>query len=192
VTEVTQTDIDEALTKARAGDAEAYGKVVFAYQARLRAFVSRYVIRGEWVDDIVQQAFITAFQNLSKFEIGTDFYAWLGAIAFNQLRAELKKASRRQLLERDYLVEVTARELSKRLEDEGRDSDARLDALRGCLSRLPQKTQALVARYYNEGQPLAALATEFDRTADGLKVTLFRIRAQLKECIQHKIAARDS
>jgi len=189
---LTEEEIESALAKAQAGDPEAYGQVVFAYQARLRLFVARYVLREAWVDDIVQQAFVTAYQNLHKFELRTDFAAWIRAIAFNHLRRELAKASRRQDRERDYVAELTARELSQRMENARPEDDAMLDALRDCVSGLPQKTRALITRYYADGLPLQAIAQELDRAADGLKVTLFRVRAQLKECIQHKVAAREN
>ncbi|HYG76265.1 MAG TPA: sigma-70 family RNA polymerase sigma factor [Planctomycetota bacterium] len=186
---LSDEEIEQALARAQAGDSEAYGLVVYACQARLRAFVARYVLREAWVDDIVQQAFVTAYQNLHKFELNTDFPAWLRTIAFNHLRRELAKASRRHDRERDYVAELAARELSQRLDKDSPRDDAMLDALRDCVSGLPQRTRTLLSRYYEEGLPLQAIAEELDRAADGLKVTLFRVRAQLKACIEQKLAA---
>lgn len=186
---LTEQEIDSALAKAQAGDPEAYGLVVFACQARLRSFVARYALREAWVDDIVQQAFVTAYQNLHKFELHTDFAAWLRTIAFNHLRRELVKAARRQDREHDYIAELSARELSRRLENDRPEDNAMLEALRDCVGSLPERTRSLITRYYADGLPLPAIAQELNRATDGLKVTLFRIRAQLKECIQQKLAA---
>ncbi|MFN3486319.1 MAG: sigma-70 family RNA polymerase sigma factor, partial [Planctomycetota bacterium] len=162
----------EALARAKAGDANAYGVVVQAYQARLRAFLAGYVPRAEWVEDLAQQAFVSAYQGLQNFQVGTDFYAWLRAIAYNHLRAELERANRRRRLERDYLLEVTAGELARRLEAEKEQDEERIGALRECVGLLSGTARELLRRYYGEGLSLGTLGEALGRTPESLKVTL--------------------
>jgi RNA polymerase sigma-70 factor (ECF subfamily) len=177
-------EIDEALRRARDGDPDAYGIVVRATQARLRSFIAGYVPRAEWIDEIAQQAFVSAFRSLADFRPGTDFPAWLRQIAYNHLRAELEKASRRRRLEA-----ACAAELSRRLErDAGRDDDAVGD-LRDCVDALPPTSKEIVRRFYADADPLAAIAKSLGRSADGLKVTLFKIRAALRDCIERRRSA---
>ena len=178
-------EVSSALARAKAGDADAYGGVVRAYRARLRAFLAGYVPRPEWVDDLAQQAFVSAYRALGNFEVGTDFYAWLRAIAYNHLRAELERARRRKRLERDYLLEVTAGELSRRLEEE--PDEERIGALRECVGLLSGAARELVRRYYGEGVSLGTLGEALGRTPESLKVSLFKIRARLKKCIEGKL-----
>ncbi len=178
-------EIDEALRRAQAGDPDAYAPVVAAFQARLRAFLAGYVPQAQWVDDLAQQSFVSAYGALRGFRVGTDFYAWLRQIAYNHLRAELERTSRRRRLERDYLLEVGAAEMERRVDPE----DDSLDALRDCVGRLPDASRDLVRRFYADGLPLARIATALGRPADSLKVTLFKIRARLKECVQQARAA---
>lgn len=183
-------ELDDAIRRAQAGDPEAYGPVVAAHQARLRAFLAGYVPQAQWVDDLAQQAFVSAYQGLRGFRVGTDFYAWLRQIAYNHLRAELERTTRRRRIEKDYLLEVGAAELGRRLDRDDPDEDS-LDALRDCVRLLPDPSRDLVHRYYGEGLPLARIAGTLGRTADSLKVTLWKIRARLKECIREKRAAAD-
>ncbi len=181
-------DLDQALRRARDGDADAYGTVVAATQARLRAFLAGYVPQAQWVDDLAQQAFVSAYQSLRRFQPGTDFYAWLRQIAYNHLRAELERAGRRRRLEKDYLAGLAAEEFSRRLDrSDPREDD--LDALRDCVARLPDASRRIVRDHYAEGQPLARVAARLGRSADSLKVTLFRIRASLRECVEQKRAS---
>lgn len=175
------TPLDEALRKARDGDPEAYGIVVQAAQARLRAFIAGYVPRAEWVDEIAQQAFVSAYRSLRDFTPGTDFPAWLRQIAYNHLRAELEKASRRRRLEA-----ACAAELTRRLERDGPRDDALVDALRDCVASLPPTSREIVARFYADEAPLAEIGKSLGRSADSLKVTLFKIRARLRDCVEHK------
>jgi len=177
-------NLDAALLRAQAGDPDAYGPVVAAHQARLRAFIAGYVPRASWVDDLAQQAFVSAYRSLKSFKVGTEFYAWLRQIAYNHLRAELERTNRRRRLETDYL-EV---ELKRRLERNTADDD-RLDALRDCVSLLPETSLQIVQRHYRDGAPLAEIAGSLGRPAGRLKVALFKIRVRLKECIERKRAA---
>ncbi len=182
--------LDQALRRARRGDPDAYGDVVTACQARLRAFVAGYVPDAQWVDDIAQQAFVSAYRDLRDFHPGTDFYAWLRQIAYNHLRAELERAGRRRRLEKEHLLEITAGEMARRLERE--EDEESLEALRDCVGRLPDTGREIIRRYYGESLPLGRIARELGRTADSLKVSLFKIRARLKACIEGKQAAPDA
>jgi RNA polymerase sigma-70 factor (ECF subfamily) len=179
---------DDALRRAQNGDPDAYGQVVAAMQARLRSFIAGYVPRATWVDDLAQQAFVSAYQSLKSFRVGTDFYAWLRQIAYNHLRAELEKTKRRRRLETDYLQEIGAAELSRRLDRDNPEEDA-LEALRDCVSRLPDTSREIVQRHYGDGLPLAEIAGSLGRPAGSLKVTLFKIRARLRDCVEKKRAA---
>ncbi len=173
--------MDEDLRRARDGDPDAYGRVVEATQARLRAFLAGYVPRAEWIDDLAQQTFVSAYRDLRDFKPGTDFPAWLRQIAYNHLRAELEKAGRRRRLDA-----LAAAELTRRLErDVPRDEEA-LDALRDCVSKLAPTSRELVQGYYGDALPLAELGRRLDRSADSLKVALFKIRARLRECMEGK------
>lgn len=171
------TDFDDALRRARAGDPDAYGIVVKATQARLRSFIAGYVPREEWVDDIAQQTYVSAYRDLRKFEVGTDFAAWIRRIAYNHLRAELERASRRRRLEGELLV---------RLERDPENPN--LDSLKECVEILPPTSQEIVRSYYADAMGLAEIGKRLGRSADSLKVALFKIRARLRECVESKLA----
>jgi len=182
--------LDEALRRAQKGDPDAYGTVVAAFQARLRSFIAGYVPRAAWVDDLAQQSFVSAYQSLKSFRVGTDFYAWIRQIAYNHLRAELEKTNRRKRLEADYLEEMGATEFDRRLDQDRPEEDA-LEALRDCVSRLPETSREILQRHYGDGRPIAEIAGKLGRPAGSLKVTMFKIRVRLKECIQKKRSAAE-
>ena len=171
------TELDDALRRARGGDADAYGIVVKATQARLRSFIAGYVPRAEWVDDIAQQTYVSAYRDLRKYEPGTDFAAWIRRIAYNHLRAELERASRRRRLEGELL-----RRLAQAPEE------PRLDPLKECVEALPPTSREIVERYYADALGLAEIGRRLGRSADSLKVALFKIRARLRACVESKLA----
>lgn len=73
----------ELITRVLGGDRNAYRPLVERYQQRLHAMVYGMVRDPEEARDIVQNAFIKAYQNLSSFRIESSFYTWLYRIAMN-------------------------------------------------------------------------------------------------------------
>jgi RNA polymerase sigma-70 factor (ECF subfamily) len=65
------------------GRRESFGILVSRYQARLYNAVTRLVDNPEDGADIVQDAFINAYQSLHSFKGDAEFFTWLYRIAFN-------------------------------------------------------------------------------------------------------------
>ena len=58
--------------------------------------------------------------------------------------------------------------------------------LEECLTALPPTARKLVEERYQRGLTNEELAVLMGRTAEWVRVTLFRVRRQLKECIEAK------
>jgi RNA polymerase sigma-70 factor (ECF subfamily) len=65
------------------GRREAFGELVSRYHSRLYNAAVRLVDNLEDAADVVQDAFLTAYQSLFSFTGYTEFYTWLYRIAFN-------------------------------------------------------------------------------------------------------------
>jgi RNA polymerase sigma-70 factor (ECF subfamily) len=80
-----------------AGDNAAFGRLVRLYQDRLYNSLLRITGSAEDAGDIVQDAFVQAYQKLGSFRGASTFYTWLYRIAFNlamsHARRERKMAS---------------------------------------------------------------------------------------------------
>src|SRR5215470_18150227 len=77
------TDATAVLAKARQGDSEAF-KVLVEQHSR-RAFQLAYRMTGNEQDaeDVVQESFIRAYRQLSRFEARAHFGTWLHRIVAN-------------------------------------------------------------------------------------------------------------
>ena len=71
------------LERARRGDAGAFGALARAHERALYGHVARIVGPGPDAEDIVQDAFISAWRSMGRFE-GTSFKAWLFRIGRNR------------------------------------------------------------------------------------------------------------
>jgi RNA polymerase sigma-70 factor (ECF subfamily) len=65
------------------GRRDAFGELVTRYQARLFNAALRLVQSHDDAADVVQDAFMSAFQSLHAFKGDSEFFTWLFRIAFN-------------------------------------------------------------------------------------------------------------
>ena len=76
-------DDHRLISNSRAGDTAAFGVLVTRYQDRLYNTVFRLVGNTEDARDVVQEAFISAYQSLATFKGDSAFFTWLYRIAIN-------------------------------------------------------------------------------------------------------------
>ena len=83
------------LDRARRGDARAFDSLARAHERALYSHVARILGAGADAEDVVQDAFVSAWRSLPGFE-GTSFKAWLFRIARNRaidvIRAQKRRA----------------------------------------------------------------------------------------------------
>jgi RNA polymerase sigma-70 factor (ECF subfamily) len=140
-------------------------------------------MRPEAADDVAQEAFILAFEKLQTFERGTNFGAWVRTIARYLVSKELRREDRRQRVLAEYVAEILAADDSPPLAD----VDERCEALKRCLAELPNRARDLVQQRYFERLGPSVIASQEGRTANDIRQALFRLRADLHECIRRRL-----
>jgi RNA polymerase sigma-70 factor (ECF subfamily) len=153
-------------------------------QAGLRVFVRTLGMRPEAADDIAQEAFIVAFGKLHTFERGTNFGAWVRTIARYLVSKELRREDRRQRVLAEYVAEILAADDSP----PSADIAERSEALRRCLAELPKRARDLVQQRYFEKLGPSVIASHEGRRANDIRQALFRLRADLYECIRRRLS----
>ena len=85
---------DDAVARARAGDARAYAELVRAHAGpALR--VARLFGAGADAEDVVQESLVKAYRALGGFRDGAPFRPWLLRIVANEARNLVRSRSRR-------------------------------------------------------------------------------------------------
>jgi len=85
----------EWVRRSRGGDAQAFGHLVERYQGRLLTAVTRSVGRRDLAEDLVQEAFLRAFEAMGQFRERSSFYTWLYRIAFNLVLSGRRRQQRK-------------------------------------------------------------------------------------------------
>jgi RNA polymerase sigma-70 factor (ECF subfamily) len=88
------SDEKEILDKVLNGHTSAYGEIFARHRARAFTLAYQYLHNSEDAMDVVQDAFIRAYQNLTRFDRAKSFRPWLLAIVRN-LSIDLIRKRRR-------------------------------------------------------------------------------------------------
>lgn len=72
-----------AVERVRAGDLEAFRELFNRYESRARAIAFGVVANRDDAEDVVQEAFLKAYRNISSFRGQSSFYTWFYRIVFN-------------------------------------------------------------------------------------------------------------
>jgi RNA polymerase sigma-70 factor (ECF subfamily) len=96
--ELQQMTLDDAaaVAEARSGNQEAFKVLVDRHSRSLYRLAYRMTGKAEDAEDVVQETFIRAFRQLSRFEARSNVSTWLYRIAFNCAVDFLRSRPRRE------------------------------------------------------------------------------------------------
>ncbi|MCG8600037.1 MAG: sigma-70 family RNA polymerase sigma factor [Verrucomicrobiales bacterium] len=134
--------------------------------------------------DLLQLTNLTAWDKRDTFEQGTNFVAWMRAIARNHYRNESRKARSRRtvpLLDSDLEQMVEARH-----EEREKEETRKRRLLKVCLEKLPEKQREAVEKFYLEGFSLEDVGKETNRKVNAVAQVLHRARRNLIDCVRRQ------
>lgn len=82
------------IERCRRQDADAFARIVDAYQNRVFGFVRRMVPNPDEASDIAQEVFIRAYQSFGRFDARSSLRTWLFRIAYNLCIDRSRRAKR--------------------------------------------------------------------------------------------------
>ncbi len=91
----TPVDEKELVDRLRAGDDAAYEELVRAYGGRMLAVARRMLRADEDARDAVQEAFVSAFKSIDRFEGSSRISTWLHRIVVNAALMKLRTKRRK-------------------------------------------------------------------------------------------------
>lgn len=127
---------------------EAFGEVIRLYSEPLYRHIRRMVQSHEDTDDILQNTFMKAWQNIENFRGDAKLSTWLYKIASNESLTFLEKERKRQGLSLDDEESYMATLIQA---DKYVDGDELALKLRQAIATLPEKQRLVFnMRYYDE------------------------------------------
>ena len=116
----------ELVQQVMEGDTSAYSELVQRHQRPLFRVILRFTRDSDVAEDVLQDAFIKAYQKIGQFEGRSSFKSWLYRIAINTAKNHLRTGERDSLNIDDVQVSKNAaaesallrQAVEKRLQDE--------------------------------------------------------------------------
>jgi len=182
---------EEVIDRVKAGDTALYELIMRRYNQRLYR-VARAILRDDAeAEDVMQEAYVRAFQHLDQFAARAPFSAWLTRIAVHEALARLRLRSRSQQLEdaeQDGEFLMTMADTSP--DPEQIASSAEMGRLlEDAVLGLPDQFRAVVMLRDVEELSTSETAAALDLSEENVKVRLHRGRAMLRSWLVARVGA---
>lgn len=150
---------------------EAFFKEIYkTYSSKVHRLCLGYTGNSMEADDLLQEVFIKAWQNLDKFRGDSQVSTWIYRIAVNTCLYHLRSQKNKKSVDIDV-------SLFKR-EDEIDDKEQQVQLLYKCISELSEADRLIITLLLEE-VPYQEIATITDISEGNLRVKIHRIKQQL-------------
>lgn len=168
---------DDLIARCRNGDPRAFRRLYDLYSKAM--FNTAFRITGDADDagDVLQEAFISAFQNLDRYRHDATFGSWLKRIVINKAINHIRKRRTTPLPddaewdvpdEPEILVEA---------------NEGTVERIRGAIEQLPDGYRTVLTLYLMEGYDHQEISEIMGISVSTSKSQLNRAKARLKEIL---------
>lgn len=163
----------ELVGQVRDGHIDAFDVLVERYEYLARASALRVVRNTHAADDIVQDAFVAAFESLESLRSPEKFGSWLLGILRRRAARFVRDDSRRSAMPMDTATDITA----DRPDGSVPDSIELLEL----VNQLPDHEKVVVGLRHFEGYAVADIAQIVGRPVGTVTKQLSRAHSQLRK-----------
>jgi len=171
---------DDNLVKAcLKGDSSAFGFLVDKYKGAVHALAYRKVRNFEDAEDIAQEAFLKAYQNLESLKQPHCFASWLYAITANCARMWLRKNQKRRQTA-VALEEVSQADLAV-FSIQAHSAKGEQELVHDAINALPESYRLPISLHYLGGLSCHEIASFLGTSTNAILVKLHRARQKLRK-----------
>lgn len=165
--------MDDSVHRAQGGDVDAFEIIYRAHAPAIRALCARMCGDAEEADELVQDAFVRAWEKLEGFRGQSSLATWLHRLAVNVVLEKWRSAKRHAMRmiddpDDDAFGAVAA----------GADPDVEMD-LAAAMKKLPAGSRTVFVLHDIEGYSHDEIATMTGIAAGTSRTQLFRARRAL-------------
>ena len=192
--ETIQPKVDEPVSEelmlvnaARGGDVGAFEQLVRKYDRNVFRIANHITQNREDAEDVVQDAFLKAFQNLGQFQGQSKFYTWLVRIAVNEALMRLRRRRPERMVSLDEDINTGEDTIPREVADWSpnpeqlyNQSELR-EILQKTIQGLPPSFRTVFVLRDVEGLSTEETADALGLSIPAVKSRLLRARLQLRE-----------
>ena len=176
---------NEIIGRILRGEKNLYAIIVRRYNQRLYRVAMSIINDDAEVEDIMQVAYINAWENLEKFAFKSSFATWLTRILINEGLLRLKKRSKSFNMNDDTMdKEIYQQQTTTEKTPIGQVLNTELKViLEEAIGNLPNKYKTVFVMREIEGMNVADTQQCLGLSEANVKVRLNRAKALLKESL---------
>jgi len=179
VLEMSESDLESLLDRARGGDQSAFEQIYRLHVNRVFALCLRMSADRDLAESLTQDAFVRAWRNLSGFEGRSRFTTWLHRLTVNVVLDQRRKTRRKDARETPLEENPVARHIPEtRTENGGHRMD-----LEKAIAALPDGARSAFVLHDVQGYKIREIAELSDLAEGTIKAQLHRARRLLREAL---------
>lgn len=182
---------DQLVRKAMKGDQVAFRQLMEKYERPLYFHVLKMVKEKEQIKDLIQEAFLKAFNNLDSYNTNYAFSTWLYRITTNHTIDYLRK-KKLDTMSISAPVKTKDGKISFQLEDQQAETDRnmirkqRSRIIHEAIENLPDKYRVVIKLRHLEELSYDEIAEELDLPLGTVKAHIFRAREMLYKSLKDR------
>ncbi len=172
---------------AKQGDVAAFEELVRRYDRNVFRIANHITHNAEDAEDVVQEAFLKAYQNLDRFQEQSKFYTWLVRIAVNEALMKLRRRRSDKTVSMDQDIETEEDTIPREIADWSPNPEQQFkqeelkEILAKTIQGLPPSFRTVFVLRDVEGLSTEETAEALDLSVPAVKSRLLRARLQLRE-----------
>ena len=173
-------DDDEIIQECLSGNTDAYKNLVDKYQIRIINTCYKYTKNINDAEDVAQEVFLKAFQNLSSFKFDSKFYSWIYRIAvntcLNYINSREKRNEKETISKENCLNEVS---VSNDNPGDYYKLNELIDKIQPLIDKLPEDLSNLIMLYEIKDLTYEDISKRLDIPIGTVRSRLHRARNML-------------
>ena len=180
-------DESELVERARKGDAGSFSVLLRRYEGKIFRLAMNITQNREDAEDVLQEAFLKAYEHLDQFQGNSRFYTWIVRIAVNQALMKLRKRRSDRAVSLDEQIDTGEDTVVREIAAWDPDPEERFsrEELHGILTGAIDELSPIYRTVFTlrdvDGLSTEETAEVLDLTVPAVKSRLLRARLQLRD-----------
>jgi RNA polymerase sigma-70 factor (ECF subfamily) len=170
-------EIDAVIERVKQGEADAFAGIIKNYELKVRTLIFRMVQNWEDAYDLSQETFLSAFQNIHKYKLKSNFQSWLFTIASRKALDLLRKRKSRPVTVE--LENEDERATSGSVEDQVLNREISI-AIERAIQQLPHEQKVALTLSVFENFSTKEIAETLRISLKSAEMHIYRARNTLK------------
>ena len=185
---VTDVSEETALVQlARSGDLKAFSDLIKRYEGKIFRLALHITQNREDAEDVLQEAFLKAYEHLDQFQGNSKFYTWIVRIAVNQALMKLRRRKTDKSVSLDETIDTGEDTITREIAAWDEDPEQRFsreelgEILDTAVDSLEPPYRSVFVLRDIEELSTEETAEALNLSVPAVKSRLLRARLQLRE-----------